>query len=651
MNYDMKFGNIIKLIKENRHYIIVNAVFTTLALTLILSANFDRISFRLTESAHLSIIEHEARVSPQKPDMLRPEFGVFKRFRLNLPVIMQSPEPVVSITAYTIGKGFDYLYFLGGREVGRFNINSYIRKIYKPVPSNEIDMTGEKFSMTVYDPLKPWENRPRLYLDRITLQSKPGEPKIKPGIEYVLPVLGFMILFQGLFSLFRYRYIRYFLAGISNIIFICIGLFSFIFSVLLQTVFLPVLLSTGFLLLIALVIRHYTELISSNKETVLILILFVIGLTFWLVMSFHPEHYHPDLKTHIKWSLESYDSSAFDFIREYSMFQMRVLLGIDAPFPYSPSFYLAVDALSVDKTDILFWVRFLPIFMTMLLVPLIFITLNKLTDSLQASTVGGLVFIFNGIMALRILYFFYPALWGNFFILLPMLFLLLRSGNYKTTLPFKRLLPEIILLTIGFIAYPSGPFTLGLTFLVFFPTVLVFFRERNEVFKNWLKIFAPSILLANMVYYAWYIPSIVTKVIPQMKNFDARGIGGIEQGSVITRMDGLLGHSIIFPVVVAGFVLLLLRLGERTAAYILLAWDFAWLILYIARFLPVLDTLFKFSKDALFLLPLIALSIGYLIHYLWNKTIVWKILAVSICLLLISGFYIKIIMLFQRVFI
>lgn len=204
---------------------------------------------------------------------------------------------------------------------------------------------------------------------------------------------------------------------------------------------------------------------------------------------------------------------------------------------------------------------------------------------------------------------------------------------------------------MGLLAYPAGPFTLG----VFAVTLLLLWSitggKKTALFKNWFKVFIPSFSLALFLYYIWFIPELIAKVIPKMKQ-GAFSSANPELGeSVWSRFQGLLGINAIIVFGLIGFILLLLKSRNKILKMILASWGIAWLLLFITRFVPYAKTLFKFSKDELFLLPLLSISLGYLISELWSGKIYRKALAVAVCLVLLAGFFLKIAVLIPRLYI
>lgn len=636
----------------NRIYIILNVIFL-LVLTLLLKLTpVHNLSLTLSDSTHLSLIHPESRVSLQRPVSSLTGATVFKKIGFRFPMIMRTSLPDVRVRAYTIGREFKYIFYIGKKVAGELRVKPYLFRISEPKLDKSMNFDGSPLHIKIYDYLKPWENRPRLYIRELNITPSDKDGFFQRGWSYILPLLGFCLIFQIIGLAFRRPlYLKFILASAANITFAIIGLLSTTVSFVLQTIFLPVLISMLVVFFSLFLLIRKKVLDISFIDVVIIILIFTIGLTFWLAFTFHPSHYHPDLKTHIKWSLAAENQSILDFSNEYSYFQMSALLLIQAPFPYSPSFYLAIKALSINNAHILFWVRFLPVLMTMLLMPFLYIVVRRITSARLAAAAASVVFIFNGIMALRILYFFYPALWGYFFISLTTLFLVFRSNLYKSPRKIKRLLPEILLVTIAFVAYPSGPFALGMMFLVVLIFAAIFARREKDFLRNWTKIFVPAILLANILYYAWYIPDIITKVLPRLREFSAAGWGAIRESSVLGRVEGLLSFYLIIFAALAGFILLLQKLKGKTCRNIILGWGIAWAILFTARYIPVASTLFKFSKDALFLLPLFSISLGYLIDFLWKRKAVYRSLAITVGLLLAGGFYIKILMLLTRTFI
>jgi hypothetical protein len=369
-----------------------------------------------------------------------------------------------------------------------------------------------------------------------------------------------------------------------------------------------------------------------------------------MIPVFHPGHYHPDLKTHIYWGLSAYEQSAGDFAAEYSYFQMNTLFLINAPFPYSPSFYIALKLLSNKPADILFWVRFLPVFLTILIAPALHLTVRKISGSTAAGIWASIAYIISGITTLRILYFFCPALWGTFFITAAMFAFCLRSENYGRDKPIIFFLPEIFLVFLGCIAYPAGPFALGLFALGLLFLWTAIGGERWILLKNWLRIFVPSIGMALLLYYIWYIPEIVSKVLPKMKDRVLSSANLEVDLSIWSRFQGLLGINAIIILGAIGYVMLLRKIGSRILRTVFICWGVSWLALFATRFIPVAKTLFKFSKDELFLLPLLSISLGYLIHRLWAGEKYQKILAVVVVLTLIAGFLLKLMILIPQLY-
>ncbi|MBN2135519.1 MAG: hypothetical protein JW737_07300 [Acidobacteria bacterium] len=637
---------------KERIYIVVSVfllIITTITLKL---SPVKEIKLELSDSAYLNLIEQESRVSTLRPGSEWNGFPVFKRVFFHFPYICKTEKIDAGFWAYTIGKGFFYQVFYGEEKIGKVFIQSYggFRRSI-PVEKNDHNWNGKRLNIGLHDPLKSWQ-RPRMYLRGINILPKDRGYFLRTW-EIILPIIGFVLIFQILFAII-WKSSAVLKTGFSiftALIFTGIGLFWQTGAYILQTIFLPVILT----LLVAaggLMLYNRLKKALSTRETAVILLILTISLTFWLGITFYPTHYHPDAKTHIKWSVKAEQTSTGDFITEYSYFQMQALLFIQAPFPYSPSFYLAVKALSPSPAATLFWVRFLPVLLTVLSGLLIYIGVRRVVASeSNAPIYATIIYLFNGIMVLRILYYFYPALWGYFFITGAILLLLYRSSRYSEKLRFFQVLPEILLITIGFIAYPSGPFALGMIFLSFIAVWFIMERKYSVIINNWFKIFIPAILFANLTYYLWYIPDIINKVLPAMKNMSTAGNGNNGSVTVFERLGGILGSEVLFLIALIGFILLIRKLEEKNTKYILLSWGVSWLFLFAAGLLPSTRALFKFGKDSLLLMPLFAISLGYLVDLLLRKKTGYRIVAIFILIFCMVGFGVKLAMMFSRVFI
>jgi hypothetical protein len=156
--------------------------------------------------------------------------------------------------------------------------------------------------------------------------------------------------------------------------------------------------------------------------------------------------------------------------------------------------------------------------------------------------------------------------------------------------------------------------------------------------------------MALLFYYIWYIPEIVSKVIPRMKDQVLYSANLEIDLSIWSRFQGLLGVNAIIILGAVGYVMLLRKIGNRISRTVFICWGVSWLMLFAARFIPVAKTLFKFSKDELFLLPLLAISLGYLVHWLWAGEKYRKVLAVAAVLTLIAGFLLKLLILIPQLY-
>jgi hypothetical protein len=330
---------------------------------------------------------------------------------------------------------------------------------------------------------------------------------------------------------------------------------------------------------------------------------------------------------------------------------MKVLLGLNARFPYSPSFYLAVAALSTNDISLKFWIRFLPIIILILLIPMLYTSIITISNSDLMANLGVLFYLFNGIPVIRILLFFYPAIWGGFFIMAASLFLLIRSKDYRLHHRFRWYIPEILFLTAGFIAYPSGPICIGAISLILLAIWSISKNDRKENLISWLKIFIPSIITANVLYYGWYIKDIFQKVIPGLSRLSVAGTTAAPSESIIERLDGIFGTWLVFIIALIGFFMLLKNIHDSNRKSVLMAWGLSWLLLFSTRFFPSIYALFKFGKEFVFLWPLFAISIAYPIASLWQKQGRYRLLSLLLSMIAFIGFILIFLKTYPRCFV
>jgi hypothetical protein len=638
-------------LKREKKFLIISLSLIFLLAVILKMLPVKKIAIPLTDSAYLNCIQYDNRISRQFPSIQNAGYAIFKRLKLVLPFRISGEMPGFQIYARTTGNHLNYQLIINKRYAGVFHVTSHHFLLLRPKIEKTLRFNDEDLRVLLnYE--KQAQQTPRFFLKQIAISAEHSDTSIKRDLYYILCVFLMPLLFVIISSLWlQNAAVKYIISLAIVGGFFLIGTFSIPLTLALCTVIFPIAL-IGILLALLMLFLNARKIISIEKNQIAIsLFIFYIGMTLWMMLVFHPGHYHPDLKTHIYWGLSAYEQSAGDFAAEYSFFQMNTLFLINAPFPYSPSFYIALKLLSNEPADILFWVRFLPVFLTILVAPVLYLTVRKISGSSVAGIWASIAYIISGITTLRILYFFCPALWGTFFITAAMLVFCLRSESYGRDKPLIDFLPEILLIFFGCIAYPAGPFALGIFAVGLFFLWLAMSVERRVLIKNWLHIFTPSIGMALLLYYVWYIPEIVLKVLPKMKDKVLYTVNLEVDHSIWSRFQGLLGVNAIIILGLIGYTMLLIKIRSRILRTVLICWGVSWLALFAARFIPVAKTLFKFSKDELFLLPLLSISLGYLVHWLWAGKKYQKALAVVVILTLIAGFFLKLYILIPRLYV
>lgn len=641
----------VSFFKRERVFLIINLSILALIAVILKNLPISEIELPLADSACLSVLENDNRISRQFPSLQDAGYAVFKRLKLDLPLQIKGEAPHLKIYARTTGNVLNYQLIINKQLAGIFTITKRNFFSYVPVSEEKIKLDGNRLKIILnFD--KPATKTPLFFVKKLDISADGEKTIMKRNWSFIFSLFAIPFILVIILSLsLKNPWIKYLISAGSALIFFLFGLSRFPSVFALLTVLLPILAASAVITAVLFFLKG-TKIIAVNAgQAGIFLIIFILGMTLWSILTFHPAHYHPDLKTHIYWGLSAFEQPIGDFSAEYSFFQMNVLLLINAPFPYSPSFYIAVKLLSSEPAGVIFWVRFLPILLTVLIAPLLYLTIRKISGSDSAGVWSSIAYLLSGIAALRILYFFCPALWGTFFITAAMLLICWRYKHYTEKRTIRYLLPEIAALTIGLLAYPAGPFTLG----VFALSLLIFWLTSGESKKiylgNWLRIFVPSFSAALFLYYIWFIPEIIAKVLPRMKE-GAFFKENLETDPTIwSRFQDLLGTNVIIILGIAGFILLLIDLKNRTLRTVFASWGISWLFLFAVRFIPLAKTLFKFSKDELFLLPLLAVSLGYLTSRLWEGNLYKKILAAMVVCILIAGFYLKISILIPRLYI
>lgn len=642
---------LIEFLKREKRFLIISITLVFILAAILKMLPVKKIDIPLTDSAYLGCIEYDDRLSEQFPSIQNAGYAVFKRLKIILPFTLSGKLPEFRIYAKTTGNDLNYQLIVNKQYAGFFHVTTHHFFFITPKIEKQLAFNNDDLRVVInYE--KEAQKSPRFFIKKLIISTQNSGTSIKRDWDYTFRIFLIPVLFIIISSLWLQNAVaKYIISSASAVAFFLIGALSIPLSLALCSVIYPTVLA-GILLAAVMLFLNSRKILSIEKKQIAIMLfIFHIGMTFWMMPVFHPGHYHPDLKTHVYWGLSAYRQSAGDFTAEYSFFQMNTLFLINAPFPYSPSFYLALKLLSGQPADVLFWVRFLPVFLTVLAAPLIHLTVRKITGSSAAGIWSSVAYLISGITALRILYFFCPALWGTFFITAAMLAVCLNAENYEKERTIRNSLPEILLIFIGCIAYPAGPFVFGVLAAALLLFWILDSEKRHIHIKNWLRLFIPSIGLAFLLYYVWYIPEIISKVIPRMQDKVLYNVNLELDSSIWSRFQGLLGISAIIILGFIGFVLLMMNLKNRLIKTIFISWGVSWFVLFITRFIPVAKTLFKFSKDELFLLPLLSICLGYLVYWLWSGKIYRKVLAGVVVLILASGFLLKLYVLVPRLYI
>ncbi len=359
------------------------------------------------------------------------------------------------------------------------------------------------------------------------------------------------------------------------------------------------------------------------------------GMAVRLFALFHPDFYYPDVRTHSKFVSLIWTEGLSGFLSNHIENQHRHLLGLQyvsgrwVAFPYPPLLYLLIYPLSLLQLPVEDWMKLVPTALLSVEALVLFAIGGKLGLGPRASLLTVLLHASARVLAFRLAVASYASLFGHFWDTLVVLYLALFFERLQRPLYGAGL---GLLVAISILSYAGSALTLGILVPSICLAVFFFSREAHPKLSAVAALAGwplAGALAAAWVFYFPYIPELL-------------GASGSEAASEGGGLSALVEPRLTpWAALSMAFYRLRLFYGWLYAltSVALLAWFF-WrrgkgvhplaLPLALAASCTYVGMnflraglgsthIFQFSKDDLFILPVVALLLGGALRAMWEK--------------------------------
>jgi hypothetical protein len=358
------------------------------------------------------------------------------------------------------------------------------------------------------------------------------------------------------------------------------------------------------------------------------------ALSIRLFALFHPDFYYPDVRTHSKFVSLIWTEGLSDFLTNHIENQHRHLLGLQfvsgrwVAFPYPPLLYLTIYPLSLLQLPVEDWMKLLPAALLSVEALALFAIGGKLGLGPRASFLAVLLHASARVLAFRLAVASYAALFGHFWDMLAVLYIVFFFERLHRPLYGAGL---GLLVAISILSYAGSVLTLGLFVPLLGIAILLTRTGRPSTAVASTLWPLAGALASAWLFYLSYVPELLGTSAASGGASESAG-GGIS-ALVDSRLTPGAALSMAFyrlrlfygPFSFAGAALLLrfLWLRGRGARQLALPLTLAASATYLGmNFLRAglgSTHIFQFSKDDLAILPVFTLLLGSFAGALWGK--------------------------------
>ena len=363
-------------------------------------------------------------------------------------------------------------------------------------------------------------------------------------------------------------------------------------------------------------------------------ILAVLGTAAFLLRALavnHPAFYYPDLRTHAN-LVEAVRNGGWDFlwrpaayIWDHGVWRVEAH-GKTYAFPYSPAFHVPFALLGLPYDDLLTWMKLAGAAVSV--APLVLVW--ALARRVGAPPLGAALMVVIPTYTSRLSFAFLPASFGHAWDIALIVFL---AGHLPGIRKPRVLLAGAALVAASQLAYVSG--VINTAVLVACLALLCPFERREDRLRQASAILVMGLLgalFAVLVYYRDFLGMVVDVAARAASGAPAAASRyPIQSWAAVAceRTRDFFGFAYP-PLAVVGLALAFRRRAE--GRFLLAAWGSAYLLLLLGR--AKMPDVFLHGHETLFVTPLVCLTAGEALAWLWRRGATGRVLAAAVFALL-----------------
>jgi hypothetical protein len=357
-------------------------------------------------------------------------------------------------------------------------------------------------------------------------------------------------------------------------------------------------------------------------------LLFLLGYMLKGAALFHPSYFYPDVRLHRR-HLEAFAAASGGILERGVAAQKvaetaypRIIAGRKYAFPYSPVFYLPFTLVDRDARGIEAAMKHVGLVFAALELPLVFLLARALVGA-EVAIWAALLTVFLPPVTNRLLYAQWPTMTGHFFDLLAIFFAARMAQATSVVRP---------MLLYGASGLASGVLYLSsLINLSLFSVFLAWFERKRipALLLFWGLVATAAVLLVYLPFTVLFF----TEILPALAGGEGGGTENRPVGFAVALLRVTYFYGIGFPAIaIAGF-LLVRREREKWVWKILAAYGLSFLGLLLLR---AVSGMFKDLKEFVYVGPLVAITTGVALDFLWRRGRWGRLAAVMVALGLIG---------------
>jgi len=373
-------------------------------------------------------------------------------------------------------------------------------------------------------------------------------------------------------------------------------------------------------------------------------VLLVVAFLFRAGGVFHPNYYHPDLRSHAD-MVAIVSEAGLDFwlhpsqyIAEQGVWTQGAM-GETYAFPFSPVFHALFVPFQLDFFSLISLMKLVACFLSALEVFVVFY-LGRRIGGLETGLWGAALTVFSPAALSRLSFAFLAAVFAHLLDTLVLASLFPREGDGKS-----RYWLTACLLLGALAAYPGSLINFGIFFPVLGVSLLI--GARPELRRSGLILLGVSAGVAVVVLgtvYREFLGQFLSEILPAFLagESQAGSLSLLDTVAMLARRYWIFYGAVYLPLFLGGVALWVWRRPSPLVSRLLLAWGVTFVVLIFLR--TAAPDLFNKVKEILWIAPLISLAAGQGLAWLRSSVPAGKWLAGAYYLVLVyfaTTFYVN----------